>query len=180
MLPRQTLTFDLQTSTADFGKALRKLDRALPKRKREEAILSFDGQMLHIELGGGTLTLPAKGSCDAQVRVSGAALLRFPKVLPRDPVLRLHAIDCRLWLGPCSLPCAVQPAWSKVVDLPAGMTTEEALRMLVDEDFDDILASGLVPFVEVHQRTLAKIIKKEMKEQGMLDLDGPGGGSQRW
>ena len=123
MLPIQTLAFDLRTRTADFGKALRKLGRALPRRRREEAILSFDGQMLHIELGGGTITVPAEGICDAQVRVSAAALLRFPRVLPRDPVLRLRALDYRLWLGPCSLPCAIQPAWSKSIDLPAGMTT---------------------------------------------------------
>ena len=61
MLPVQTLTFNLQTRTADFGKALRKLGRALPKRGCEQAILSYDGQMLHIELGGGTITVAAEG-----------------------------------------------------------------------------------------------------------------------
>ena len=173
------MTFDLQTRTADFGKALRKLGRALPKRRREEAILSFDGQMLHIELGGGTITVDAEGSCDAQVRVSGAALLHFPRVLPRTPMLCLHAVDHRLWLGPCSIPCAIQPAWSKLIDLPAGMTTEQALRALIEEDYDDIVASGLVPFIEANRKTLIRVIK-QMEAEGLLDFDAPESGSQRW
>jgi hypothetical protein len=37
MLPVQTLPFNLQTRTADFGKALRNLGRALPKRRCEQA-----------------------------------------------------------------------------------------------------------------------------------------------
>ena len=86
----------------------------------------------------------------------------------------------RLWLGPCSLPCAIQPAWSKLVDLPAGMTTKEALRALMEEDYDDILAAGLVPFVEANQGTLLKVIEEEMKEQGLLAFDEPGYGSDRW
>ena len=180
MLPVQTLTFDLRTRTADFGKALRRLGRALPRRRSEEAVLSHDGEMLHIELGGGTITVPAVGLCDSQVRVSAAALLRFPRVLPRVPTLHLHALDYRLWLGPCSLPCAIQPAWSKVVDLPAGMSTADALRALLEEDFEDVVASGLAPFVEANQRTLAKVVEEVMQEQGLIDFDGPESGSGRW
>ncbi|MCH7225059.1 hypothetical protein [Haloferula sp. A504] len=180
MLPVQTLTFDLRTRTADFGTALRRLDRALPRRRREEAVLSHDGEMLHIELGGGTLTVPAEGTCDAQVRVSAAALLRFPRVLPRDPVLHLRALDYRLGLGPCSLPCSIQPAWSKVVDLPAGTSTEDALRALIVEDAEDLVASGLAPFILAHQRTLIKVIAEDLAEQGLLDFDGHGSGSERW
>jgi len=180
MLPVQTLIFDLQTRTAEFGKALRMIGRALPRRRREEAVLSHDGEMLHVELGGGTITVPAAGCCDAQVRVSGAALLRFPRVLPRDSVLRLRAIDYRLWLGPCSLPYSIQPAWSKLVDLPAGMTTEDALRALMAEDFEDIEASGLAPFIRANQKKLLRVIEAEMKEQGLLDFDEPGKVSDRW
>lgn len=180
MLPRQILAFDLRTRTANFGKALRRLGRALPRRRREEAVLSHDGKMLHVELGGGTITIPAEGICDAQVRVPGAPLLRFAKVLPRDPVLRLRAIDYRLWLGPCSLPCAIQPAWAKLIDLPAGMTTAEALRTLLEEDFDDVIASGLAPYVEANRKTLARVIEKVMQEQGLLDFDEPGQVSDRW
>ena len=179
MLPTQTLIFDLQTRTAEFGKALRRIGRALPRRRREEAVLSHDGEMLHVELGGGTIAVPAAGCCDAQVRVSGAALLRFPRVLPRDRVLRLRAVDFRLWLGPCSLPCAIQPAWSKLVDLPAGMTTEDALRALMEEDFEDILASGLAPYIQANKKTLVRILG-EMEERGLPDFDDPGSGSQRW
>lgn len=180
MLPTQTLTFDLRCRTADFGKALRKLGRALPKRKGEQAVLSYDAAKLHVELGGGTIVIPAEGRADAQVRVAGAALLSFPRVLPRDSSLRLRAIDYRLRLGPCSLPCAIQSAWSKVVDLPAGMTTEQALRTLLEEDFEDIEASGLAPYVKANQKTLMRVIEKEMKEQGLLDFDGSGHPSYRW
>ncbi len=94
-------------------------------------------------------------------------------MLPRDPVLCLRAIDYRLWLGPCSLPCAIQPVWSKVVDLPAGMTTVDALRALMEEDFEDIAASRFAPYVQANQRTLLKVIEEEMKEQGLLDFDEP-------
>ena len=115
----------------------------------------------------------------SSVSAEDAALLRFPRVLPRDPVLRLRAIDYRLRLGPCSLPCAIQPAWSKLVDLPAGMATADALRALLEEEFEDIEASGLAPFIRANQRTLAKVIEEEMKQQGLLDFDEPGNGSQR-
>jgi hypothetical protein len=101
-------------------------------------------------------------------------------VLPRDPVLRLHAIDYRLCLGPCSLPCAIQPAWSKSIDLPAGITTKQALRALMEEDYDDILTAGLVHFVEANRKTLVRVIEEEMREQGLLAFDAPESGKQRW
>jgi hypothetical protein len=133
----------LELGRAELEKALKLLAKTTAKRKGEEAVLSFDGDCLHIEIGGGSVTVPARGWCDRQIRLSGRPLLNLPKVMPAGDPIIFEVKDDNLWIQRFAVKCTVQDAWSKTIDLPVNVTGREAAEVLAGEDAEDVIASGL-------------------------------------
>ena len=165
---------ELTVATADLRAALRSLARAVPRRRHEEAVLSYDEANLHLELGGATLAIPAAGCCAAQIRVPGAMLLKLASVLPRGPRLTLSAAGTQLRVDRCALPCKLQASWSKLAELPANATPVEALRMLAGEPDAELDAAGLLGYVGAQRDKLRRRWRREGRDiSDIEDLLGP-------
>jgi hypothetical protein len=161
---------ELKLVRAELEKALKLLSKSAAKRKGEDAILSFDGANLHLDVGGVSVTVPAKGSCDCQIRFKGKALLQLATVLPSGSETTVKVREGKLFINQFSMSCVVQPAWSKVVDLPINITTKQAVEQLQKMDDVDILESGLAGFFDAAKSKLSasgrkNMIKKQIKDQ---------------
>lgn len=135
--------FQIEVARAALADALKRLAKTVAKRAGEEAVLSFDGANLHIDLGGGCMTVPAQGDFDCQVRVSGKTLLNLAQVLPSGDPIRIEAINDHLHIQNCVIRCKIQDAWSKIVDLPINLSSKEAVEFLADQSSVDLEVSGL-------------------------------------
>ena len=136
--------FQLDVNRSDLSDALKRLAKTVAKRVGEEAVLSFDGANLHIDIGGGCMTVPAQGAVDCQVRVSGKTLLNLAKVLPSGDPVHIVATKDQLRIQNCSLRCKMQDAWSKIIDLPVNLSGKEAAEYLANQSPADLEVSGLI------------------------------------
>jgi len=139
----KTPEFRLEVARPALSDALKRLAKTVAKRAGEEAVLSFDGANLHIDIGGGCMTVPAKGTFDCQVRVSGKTLLNLTQVLPSGNPILIVATKDQLRIQNCALRCTMQDAWSKIIDLPVNLTDKEAAEYLAHQSTADLEASGL-------------------------------------
>jgi hypothetical protein len=133
----------IRVKRADLATGLSLLARTVDRRFREEGVLSFDGDCLHIEVGGGEYVIPAEGFWDCQVRVPAAMLLRLAKLLPECDTITMRAAGDKLWVNKLGLCCAVQGPWQKSIDLPIGTTFEQAREILAQASREELVAAGL-------------------------------------
>lgn len=135
--------FRLQVNRSALSDALKRLAKTVAKRVGEEAVLSFDGANLHIDIGGGCMTVPAQGTFDCQIRVSGKTLLNLAQVLPSGDPIQIVATENQLRIQNCVLRCKVQDVWSKIIDLPVNLTDQAAAEYLANQSPADLESSGL-------------------------------------
>jgi hypothetical protein len=135
--------FQIEVKRAALADALKRLAKTVAKRAGEEAVLSFDGANLHIDLGGGCMTVPAQGDFDCQVRVSGKTMLNLAQLLPSGDPIHIVAVNDQLQIQNCVIRCKIQDAWSKIVDLPVNLSAKDAVQFLADQSSTDLEASGL-------------------------------------
>ena len=153
---------ELKLVRAELENALKLLSKSAAKRKSEDAILSFDGANLHLDVGGFSVAVPAKGIFDYQIRFKGKALLQLATVLPSASETTVKVREGKLFINQFSMPCVVQPAWSKVVDLPINITAKQAVEHLKTMDAVDILESGLAGFFVAAKAKLSSSDRKDM------------------
>lgn len=141
------MQMELTVEKREFDAAFRLLKKLCKSRKNEEAVLSFDGACLHIELGGMTVTPAAKGSWGGQVRVSGHFILGLAKIPPAgDPVI-FRVADGRFSLGSSSVACQWQQPWLKQIELPMNPALGELLSLRFRYTQEEIVQSGLAAVV---------------------------------
>ncbi len=170
-------TTRLSVARAPLLQALRALKNAAATRSGEEAILSYNGTDLLIELGGGAVAVPAMGVCNLQIRVPGIMLLNLGGVMPADDPLHIVLDDhTHLLIAGIRLTCQAQPVGSKVVDLPVNAEKDDILQALSDFTPLQIEQSGLT---KVHARAVALqriadaarlLMPLGITEQDLLDL----------
>jgi hypothetical protein len=167
----------LSIPRSSLSEALTMLTKTAAQRRGEEAILTFDGTALLIELGGGAVTVPATGECSLQLRVPGIMLLNLSRVMPEDDPVPLVLEDrTHLVIASIRLTCQAQPVGSKVVDLPVNAEKDDILQALSDFTPLQIEQSGLT---KVHARAVALqritdaarlLMPLGITEQDLLDL----------
>ena len=139
--------------------ALTLLKKTATQRRGEQAILSFDGKHMLIELGGGSVAVPATGECDLQIRVLGIMLLKLGTVMPaEDPLPLVLEDDTHFGIASIRLPCRPQPVGSKAVDLPVNAEKDYILQAL----------SGLTP-LQVEQSGLSSVHARAVALQRVTD-----------
>lgn len=146
---------ELELVRTELEKALKLLSKTAAKRKGEDAVLSFDGANLHLDVGGVSVTVPAKGSCDCQIRISGKSLLQLALVLPSGAKTTVKVNGGKLCINQFSMSCVVQPVWSKLIDLPINITNKQAVEKLQKMDAIEIRESGLADFFAAEQAKLS-------------------------
>lgn len=135
--------FHLEIPRAALIDGLRLLKKTVARRKNEEAILSHDGECLHIEIGGGGIALAAAGAWAGQVRIRGPLLFDLLSPMPSgDPVV-FRVADGFLYVGTLRLRCSVQESWSKTIDLPVNLAHKDIATTLASKSREDLVASGL-------------------------------------
>ncbi len=156
-----------------FLQALKSLKNAAAKRQGEEAILSFEGGSILIELGGGSVTVPAHGICSVQLRVPGQMLLNLNSVMPVDDPLLLSLEGAHhLRVGSVSLTCHAQPVGSKVIDIPVNAEPEDIVRAMAGLSYAQIEQSGLLA-VHSHALSLQQVSQAAalLAPFGITELD---------
>ena len=95
-----------------------KLIKKLAKpRKYEEAVLSFDGEKLLIDMAGTHIAINAQGYWPGQVRVSAIWLVGMSKVPPSGNALILRFADGHVHLQNSICPCAGQNTTVQLIQL---------------------------------------------------------------
>ena len=156
--------FQIEVKRTALVDALKRLTKTVAKRAGEEAVLLFDGANLHIEIGGGCMAVPAQGDFDCQVRVSGKTLLNLAKVMPSGDPIRIIAMNDELQIQNFFIPCKIQDAWLKIVDLPVNVSAKEAVKFLANESSTDLEVSGLAGLgVTALDGGLTKAIKEVVR-----------------
>lgn len=136
------MTFSLSILRPDFDASftlIRKLCKASPEG---EAVLSFDGECLHIELGGMGVTPAARGEWPGQARVRARFILALAKVPPSGEAIEFRVEDGRIRVGTTVANCVWQPAWSRCIELPENASRADVLALPLQYEHDDIEASG--------------------------------------
>jgi hypothetical protein len=119
----------LELPKNDFVSSLELLQKTATRFDLDEAVMSFDGACLHIELGGATVLVPAKGSLDGQFRMRAEALFLWIEAPPAgDPIVFDFDGD-EMKFGRCSTRVHRQPAWSKTIELPINATLLDVLAL---------------------------------------------------
>jgi len=135
--------FHLEVSRQILIDGLRLLKKTVARRKDEEAILSYDAESLHVEIGGGGVAVPATGVWEGQVRVRGPLILDLASRLQTGDPLEIRVDGATLSIGTLRLQCTVQDAWSKSVDLPLDVRGADVAAYLASNSRDDLVAAGL-------------------------------------
>ena len=110
------------------------------------------------------MAVPAQGDFDCQVRVSGKTLLNLAKVMPSGDPIRIIAMNDELQIQNFFIPCKIQDAWLKIVDLPVNVSAKEAVKFLANESSTDLEVSGLAGLgVTALDGGLTKAIKEVVR-----------------
>lgn len=136
-------TFDLEIPRLALIEGLRLLKKTVARRKQEEAVLSHDGECLHIEVGGGGVAVAASGAWEGQVKVRGPLLLDLVSQMPQGDPLHLRVEGGFLSIESLRLRCSVQESWSKTIDLPVNVARKDIVASLSSNSREDLIASGL-------------------------------------
>src|SRR5262249_20670856 len=123
---------------------LRLLKRLCKPELREEAIISYDDDSLHIDLGGMSVAIPAIGEWPGQARVPGDFILSMARLPPTTDPLILLVEDARFHFGSASVGCAWQAPWSALIDLPMNPTFKTILALRFRYTEEEIRASGWI------------------------------------
>jgi|GEM_PF-1243854 len=136
-------TFRIEITRRSLIEGLGLLKKTVARRKHEEAILSHDGECLHIEVGGGGIAVAASGDWEGQIKIRGPLLLDLVAQMPQGDPLLLRVEDGFLLIGNLRLRCSVQKSWSKTIDLPVNVARKDIVTMLASNSREDLIASGL-------------------------------------
>src|SRR2546423_7030970 len=105
----------LQIRQKDLKEPFRLLKKLCRPERDEEAIISFDDRVLHVDLGGMTVTIPAIGEWPGQARIPGTFILHLAQVPPTiDPVC-VYVEDGRIHFGSTSVGCSWQAPWRALI-----------------------------------------------------------------
>ncbi|MGB5817624.1 MAG: hypothetical protein WBH85_04400 [Thermoanaerobaculia bacterium] len=141
---------DLLKTAARVGKAS---DKA-------EAVLSFDGQALGIEMTGMSLGIPATGEWDGEVLVPASLILRLRRHLPSGDQLEVSVRKERLWIEDFSVSCKRQPAMGNRIELPLDPTLQEILSLPHRYSRVTIERSGQSKMVEEAEEKMERCISR--------------------
>jgi hypothetical protein len=149
-----SLAFCLSVPRPGFEEAFRLLRKLCKPKRGEEAVLSFDGACLQIDCAAMTVTPAAKGSWPGQVRIPSNFLLMLAKLPPAGDPIAVTVDGDRLVIGSCSVKCSIQPAWSKLIELPMSPTFTQILALGFSHSHQEIAAAGYANmFEEARQKT---------------------------
>jgi hypothetical protein len=95
----------LKVSRAELAKALRTVGRAGRALRDAQAVLTFEDRHLTIDLAGNMTWLPAEGDWPGEVRLTGGAVERLARVLPKEDPLMLRVEGDRFSAARFSVPC---------------------------------------------------------------------------
>ena len=141
---------DLLRTASKFGKPTDKAD----------AVLSFDGQALAIEMTGMALEVPATGQWEGEVLVPAGVIIRLARHLPPGDPLRVSVAKERLWIQDFSISCKQQFALGKRIELPLDPTLQEILTLPHRYSAMTIDRSGLSKVVEEAQEKMERRIAR--------------------
>ena len=116
--------------------------------KMEQAVLSFDGSLLYVDMSGVSIKAPAQGSWNGQVRVTTGLLVSIAKIPPPDDPITFRVEDGRIFVGNSSCPCEWQASWQSLIQLPLDADTPLLLALKLRYTADQIRASGLKAVVD--------------------------------
>lgn len=136
--------------------------RLCKPRCGEEAVLSFDGQCLHIELGGMGVTPPARGEWSGQARVAAIFIVALAKVPPSGDTIEFRVENGELHIGTSVAACVWQPAWSRSIDLPENASDEQILALPLQYEMPEIIASGYERLLQRAEKKRALAIAKAL------------------
>ena len=154
----------LTIARVELNEAFRLLKKLCKPRPDEEAVLSYDGGCLHIELGGMTVTPGATGTWPGQVRIPGSYLMALAKLPPTGDPLLLKVENGRIHFGSSSVGCTSQDAWTRVIELPMNATTAQILSLRFEYSLEEIEAAGY-----------AKVVSETEERAGHEGRAGHGG-----
>jgi hypothetical protein len=142
--------FDLLKTASKLGK---------PSDKAE-AVLSFDGQSLGIEMTGMAFEVPATGEWEGEVLVPAGLIVRLGRHLPSGDQLAVSVKKERLWIEDFSVSCKRQPAFGKRIELPMDPTLQQILSLPHHYSRVTIERSGLTKTVEEAEEKMERCISR--------------------
>lgn len=148
----------------ELTEAFRLLKRLCKPRHDEEAILSYDGSCLHIELGGMTVTPGATGTWIGQVRIPGSYLMGLAKMPPAGDPMIVKVENGWLHFGSTSIKCKSQDSWSRIIELPMNATVGQILSLRFQFSPEEIEASGYAKVLREAEASAERKIEKAAKE----------------
>jgi hypothetical protein len=150
-----------------LNEAFRLLKKLCKPRHDEEAVLSYDGGCLHIELGGMTVTPTATGTWSGQVRIPGSYIMGLAKLPPTgDPVI-VKVEDDWIYFGSTSFKCKSQDSLGRLIELSMNATAADILSLRFQYSETEIEAAGYTKVV------------KETEKMGFAQNWKGSGGAQR-
>jgi hypothetical protein len=133
---------ELTVSRSELEPAFALLRKLCKPRSSEQAVLSFDGACLHIELGGMAVAPAAIGQWSGQARVTGKFVLALAKVLPEGDPVKFSVDGDRLRVGTSVAKCAWKVGWNRTISLPEQPSHLQVLSLPVQHELFEIEASG--------------------------------------
>ena len=135
---------------------------ARPK-KTEQVLLSFDGELLHMDMSRARVKVPAHGSWAGQVRVAVLFLVSIVKFPPSGDPIILRVEDGRLLVGTTSYPCEWQATAKSLIQLPIDVNTPLLLALKLRYTADQIRTSGLKAVVDEAEEKCNRNVNTAMK-----------------
>ena len=164
----------LQIKQQNLKEPFRLLKRLCRPERDEEAIVSFDDQVLHIDLGGMTVTIPAVGEWPGQARIPGSFILTLAKVPPTtDPVV-VSVDDGRFYFGSTSVGCSWQAPWRALIQLPMNPKIKLILALRSKFTEEEIRESGWserLKSAEAYRDHVCETIAQRLADLGVRPED---------
>ncbi len=169
------MTGSLEIIRVEFAEAFRQLRRLCLPRTDGEAVLSYDGTCLHIEVGEAHVAPKAAGSWPGRVRVRNDFILSFGKLLPSGSRIHVQFENGQLHIGSSSTPCIWQAPYrpkKRMIEMPSQATVMDYLMLTYRHSGEDIEESGLTEAVASAQGWLDRQLELatgELKEFGIME-----------
>jgi hypothetical protein len=142
----------LKVKRDEFQQALRFVSKVAKGTTRAEAIISFDGGSLELDLGGVTARASAQGEWPGPARVNAQFLLGLLKTLPDGDPLTVSAEDDRVHVCGSrtrySAKCTWQDAEGDLIKLELNPSLVRILCLRIAHADEDITRSGLTRILE--------------------------------
>jgi len=149
----------LEIGREDFIAAVQRLNRVRVPSKNNDALLSFDGACLHIEVQGVTVAVPARGHWDGQATIS-ARIIHAYAVLPlKDDPVALEVHEGRFRLGSIHALCGWNPAWSALIQAPINADDTFFMALKLRYTPEQIRQSGMERMVAAAETRCARRIR---------------------